>query len=126
MTTWTKRQQKAHRAKWVKALRSGDYKQARGQLKKVDGNRVGMCCLGVACDLSGLGKWDESNAYITGENREDSVLPTEVMDWLGLADDSGCFHEKGRTIGLTDKNDKGASFKQIAAIIEREPEGLVE
>ena len=37
------------RALWVKALRSGEYKQTTGQLRKDDGH----CCLGVACDLYG-------------------------------------------------------------------------
>ena len=32
---------------WVAALRSGDYEQAQGVLKR-DG---GFCCLGVLCDL---------------------------------------------------------------------------
>lgn len=31
--------------KWIKALRSGKYKQAKGQFQKEDG----YCCLGVAC-----------------------------------------------------------------------------
>ena len=38
--------------KWVKALRSGKYKQGRGTLCQVDkkGNES-FCCLGVLCDL---------------------------------------------------------------------------
>ncbi len=41
---------KTIKAKWVKALLSGKYKQARGTLK----NRAGaMCCLGVLCDIQG-------------------------------------------------------------------------
>lgn len=32
------------KAKWVAALRSGEYKQARGEMLSSDG---GMCCLGV-------------------------------------------------------------------------------
>lgn len=34
---------------WIKALRSGKYKQTRGRLKG-DG---GFCCLGVLCDVLG-------------------------------------------------------------------------
>lgn len=32
---------------WIRALRSGDYKQTTGSLQSADG----FCCLGVACDL---------------------------------------------------------------------------
>jgi hypothetical protein len=39
--------------KWLAALRSGEYKQARGYLK----TEFGYCCLGVLCDVSGLGEF---------------------------------------------------------------------
>lgn len=38
------------KAKWVAALRSGEYQQARGTL--FDGE--GYCCLGVLCKVAGL------------------------------------------------------------------------
>ena len=39
--------------KWLKALRSGGYKQTRGKLKSRNGS---FCCLGVLCDIQGA-KW---------------------------------------------------------------------
>lgn len=48
------RKQKAFRKRWVAALRSGEYRQTRGELR----DAAGFCCLGVACDISGTGKWD--------------------------------------------------------------------
>ena len=41
------------KAKWVAALRSGEYKQAKGQL------RIGnsFCCLGVLCNLHAQAHW---------------------------------------------------------------------
>ena len=51
---YTKEEQAEHRSDWVKALRSGKYKRAVGQLHDADGN---YCVLGVACDISGLGEW---------------------------------------------------------------------
>jgi hypothetical protein len=39
--------------KWIAALRSGKYKQARGIMKNADG----FCCLGVACELHSGFKW---------------------------------------------------------------------
>lgn len=39
----------AIKKKWVKALRSGEYRQGSGVLK--DGRK--FCCLGVLCDIQG-------------------------------------------------------------------------
>lgn len=105
--------------KWVAALRSGKYKQGRGALKK-DGK---YCCLGVACEISGLNKWygrlPEFRQYYM---LEAGVLPLEVQKWLGLNDRGGGYCKGNRS--LTQDNDKGVSFKEIASIIESEPEGL--
>jgi len=38
------------KAKWVEALRSGDYKQATHQLYSITGDSY--CCLGVACRVA--------------------------------------------------------------------------
>lgn len=35
------------KAKWITALRSGEYRQGRGSLREHDA----YCCLGVLCDL---------------------------------------------------------------------------
>lgn len=35
---------------WIKALRSGEYKQAQNKLKNTQKNS--FCCLGVLCDLA--------------------------------------------------------------------------
>lgn len=42
------------KAKWVAALRSGEYMQGAGRLKIVDGTRVTHCCLGVLCEVMGV------------------------------------------------------------------------
>lgn len=40
---------------WIKALRSGKYKQGPGVLEKVDAKgRVTNCCLGVLCRVAGV------------------------------------------------------------------------
>lgn len=36
--------------KWIEALRSGQYKQGKGYLKKGDCH----CCLGVLCEVAGI------------------------------------------------------------------------
>ena len=108
----TTKSQKEWRKKWVKALRSGEYKQTSGVLR--DGDE--FCCLGVACDISELSGWDEGNVYLF----EQGVLPNAVRELYGLERSDGEF------VGdcLTVLNDNGASFQEIADIIESEPEGL--
>lgn len=53
---WSKEEQAEHRRKWVAALRSGEYAQAKEALRepaeqRLDG-KVGYCCLGVACEVA--------------------------------------------------------------------------
>lgn len=103
--------------KWLVALRSGEYKQGRFDLR-VGSNK--FCCLGVLCDISGLGEWVK-NAYLgcTG------TLPTEVCNWAGLIASSPGFHGEGecdawhRKTRLTALNDEGMGFDEIADVIEK-------
>lgn len=118
---------------WVKALRSGEYKQARNRLR-FDEDR--FCCLGVACDLyakaTGNGVWDGDKdsgyLFIIGDRRREVVLPYEVVKWLGVSD-SECPYGNWDMIGedrsLTGDNDRGASFEEIADTIDAEPDGLL-
>lgn len=71
--------------KVIAALRSGGYTQGRFALKK----RGEFCCLGVACDVSGLGEWKESSmgreSYKVGNTRANcDFLPKLVKEWLGF------------------------------------------
>lgn len=69
--------------KWVDYLRSGRYKQANGQLAKVDkkGNKS-YCCLGVGCVAMGLrGHRDGDALKYRGF---DSMPPKKFHDWLGV------------------------------------------
>lgn len=133
--TYTKEQQAENRRKWVEALRSGRYPQARHALRM----GAGYCCLGVACDISGLGRWihqvlSRSLVYeVAGGCRSTSTLPHEVRDWLGLLENDAVFSQPNTTImdspslcgSLVEMNDTGASFSQIANIIESEPRGFL-
>jgi hypothetical protein len=104
--------------KWVAALRSGEFKQTKGRLR----DTKGFCCLGVACEVyrreTGNGEWDDDGLFQgTGE-----VLPRNVLRWLSLSRPNGSGSELG--VCLTERNDKGASFAEIADLIESEPDGL--
>jgi hypothetical protein len=108
---------------WVAALRSSDYTQGFGQLRSPNGR---FCCLGVACDLharaTGKG-WElaDKTMYITRGDR----LPREVMRWLGLRTDDGTYLSSARRHSLMKDNDEiKHDFREIADIIELEPERL--
>jgi hypothetical protein len=101
--------------KWVDALRSGKYQQAQGHLRNGDS----FCCLGVACDISGIGTWTESG-YSINHYGSYKLLPKEVRNWLGLKDISGSY---GAT-HLAWENDQGKTFEQIADLIEANADEL--
>lgn len=124
---YTPEQQREHRKLWVEALRSGKYQQALDDLRD---NTGAMCCLGVACEISGLGQWDGSGRYVTDHDRHSGELNpnSDMTDWLGLANGAGSFgsvNEHDRRESLAHLNDTGKSFSEIADIIEAEPEGLL-
>lgn len=109
--------------KWVQALRSGEFQQAKGTLRDQDGR---MCCLGVACEVYRRevgGEWRDEQFGPPGESFQGGFLPLGVRDWLGLA--SHFALPKDRRRSLVRCNDSyGATFEEIADLIESEPEGL--
>ena len=117
-------------SKWTAALRSGDYRQGRGSLRRDDG----FCCLGVACDIylkeTGRGSWrmnysDDSGIGYTFRIdgvEERITLPTAVFDWLGIENIeenpkiTAHYHDKLDT--WINMNDHNSSFEEIANHIE--------
>lgn len=100
------------KTKWVKALRSGNYRQGRGRLRE-DGR---FCCLGVLCDVSKLGRWPSAvhePSYVTRRGIPcDAFLPVEVSEWAGVNRIA-----QGYLVNL---NDGGNAFNEIANYIEAE------
>lgn len=96
--------------KWVKALRSGEYKQ--GQIKLQKGDEY--CCLGVAGILCGLGDHDLlDHSLFYNQTNAIHLLPSEIV---GLA-------SRNTLVGsLTTMNDSGKSFPEIADWIEQNVE----
>ena len=112
--------------KWVKALRSGKYKQAVGDLQ----NEVGYCCLGVLCDLGKKEGVDvpmtSSSALgderISGDELDDQPA---VMEWSGIESSCGKVIVGNITDMLTSLNDSDKyTFDQLADVIEKEWEQL--
>ena len=89
------------KAKWVNALRSGDYRQAKGALKYAGG----FCCLGVLCDLQGANFDNIKQQFGT------LSLCHSPSDFLGTVPD-------GIRTKVAEMNDYGASFLEIADYIE--------
>lgn len=104
------------KARWVAALRSGDYEQGAHALRTND-NRY--CCLGVLCDVVDPAGWSSGGGHRCGIN---SYLPSSVAREVGLStrpevpDPRGEFG--GDRVGLDILNDSSYSFAQIADLIE--------
>jgi len=112
---------------WVEALRSGEYKQCTGQLRRGDS----YCCLGVLCNLyeeshqdcnwSEESDWSEEGDcfyFVLYEEDADpamSYLPEKVVEWAGLDSSDPHYDDYGTLSGL---NDEGAPFTLIADVIE--------
>ena len=127
--------------KWIKALRSGKFKQGIGMLKQFNSKgQARHCCLGVLCELYNeemkknhkktLSEKICDNAfgsqygYTTFNGVADS-LPERVSDWSGIGTSFGRFYGKDTLPeALADLNDSGRKFNTIANIIETNWENL--
>ncbi len=89
---------------WVKALRSGKYKQGEGSLR-YEGKH---CCLGVLCEVANIPVCDVEHDNDSDKN---SAAYTEIREMLIQAGIS-----PSKLIGM---NDVGEDFLQIADEIER-------
>jgi hypothetical protein len=123
--------------KWVRALRSGKYEQATGALRI----EVGFCCLGVLCDVYDPDKWgkptpsvdeygdqdhfedgkwsyaDEADNYLYSTTE---VLPVHITRIAGLTAQNPevPYGIDGEMKSLASINDNGATFSEIADLIE--------
>jgi hypothetical protein len=109
---------------WLKALRSGRYKQATSALCNNDG---AYCCLGVAARVCGIPK---AKLIGVGDLGDRDYLE-KAKNALRLRDSSGRLvkphktHEFSEYTHLTSLNDNAKlSFKEIADLIEKDPENV--
>lgn len=118
--------------KWIKALRSGKYKQGVESLAVVEDGKVkGYCCLGVLCELAvdeGIIKKHQNKHCIRyGGNKtgKTDVLPLKVQKWAGLRTNDGDLVDVWGSTPLTGWNDDHEkSFKWIAKYIEKKAREL--
>jgi hypothetical protein len=115
------------------ALESGEFNQTTGALR----NSYGYCCMGVACEISGLHRWVERAkqgyfAYGTpgsvepetdvSAGLEAGYLPTTVSEWYGWngSNNPVVKTDDGGLATLSQLNDlKHANFCAIAHVIRR-------
>lgn len=109
--------------KWVKALRSGKYRQTTNTLK----SEAGFCCLGVLSDL--YIKEHKRSKWIDGSHngkfyfvdsrgkKEGSSLPHSVMRWAGIKEPNPQLELERSAISANDSDRK--DFKEIADLIEQ-------
>ena len=121
--------------KWIDALRSGKYEQGSEKLRGANG----YCCLGVLCDIYAQEhntQWEfRGDEEINPQSQDywyfdehSEFLPESVMNWAELKthnptvrvdvednDDEDNWYYKDE---LSDINDSGYDFSQIANLIE--------
>lgn len=116
------------KTKWVAALRSGEYKQGRGALRKKDSGGDRFCCLGVLCDIYAKEKSKDTKWILDYYGDKEysfggdiNMPPRNVNAWVGLGDttwDSLQIKASRKYGTLYDLNDSGSPFKKIADYIE--------
>jgi len=98
---------KAAKTRWVEALRSGKYKQARGTLRDATG---AMCCLGVLAEIEGVPRTRVNDTYVYDfDDCKCAVAVPASFHNLGMV-------EKLRLINMNDHQKK--TFSEIADYIE--------
>lgn len=112
------------KAKWLEALRSGRFLQGTGQLKyqnTMDGP-FRHCCLGVLCEVLNVKSMPVPGevSMISFEGNT-SYLPFSVVERAGLLTGDPTIpvpSPDAPTTPLSDLNDNGKSFEEIAKLIE--------
>lgn len=121
--------------KWLKALRSGDYKQTTGKLAVLNeqtGKPEAFCCLGVLCDIHRRSRRQKGDKWVDDTyHDQESVLPPKVINWAFTSSTIAGLEANGKDaetilddvmIGgdrlSVHNDDNGCTFNEIANIIE--------
>lgn len=118
--------------RWVRALRSGRYRQGTGVLCYRRDDGMHYCCLGVLCDLaekSGVCKRNVKNGAVFYFDGADVSLPESVMKWADMSSLDGSYRSRPNATATDldlafDNDSRRLSFLQIANIIERHVDEL--
>ena len=112
---------------WIKALKSGEFKQGVGFLEK-DGKYCALGILSLLALVEGICTYKEERG-VGGFDNKRFNLSFNVMKWAGIAQDDERFldpeeHKVLITINNTktsilELNDSGKSLKEIAMFVEK-------
>mgnify|MGYP006898466107 CR=1 FL=1 len=100
--------------RWVAALRSGNYRQARESLIDRSGSRARYCCLGVLCRVSGaeFSLYSGCAEFPSGNLTNTGTLGPDILDEVGL-------YETDAEVLMEMNDTEKKSFKEIADYIEK-------
>lgn len=106
------------KARWVEALRSGEYKQGKGALKGQDHcGTMRYCCLGVLAEVAGMRgirdhEWGDDTKFVATYRfgGSSAMLSSDHLASMRLAEPTA--------VRLAQMNDGGDSFDKIADKIE--------
>jgi hypothetical protein len=124
---------KARAMKWVRALRSGKYKQGTGSLKRQDSNGDDcFCCLGVLAEINKVGDEFLCREDLLNTSAVQNACNINSFDGTPMSDEAGDYDTedeknvkirvKNKTMKFTNlaaANDEGATFHAIASWIEK-------
>lgn len=104
--------------KWVDALRSGKYKQGKSCLRRADRYDV----LGVLCDVHDPDGWGEVDPNHGGVRHRGEIggIGREMREEFGFEKYVAIPEPVDGNRLLTQLNDKGYTFEQIADIIDKQ------
>ena len=97
------------RDKWIEALRSGKYKQGKSNLCSLRNEQPEFCCIGVLADLMDIPYHEKDNRRVYSHGMV-AMLHEPELQLVGLGRDEA--------FRLASLNDKGATFEEIAEVIE--------
>lgn len=112
----------------VAALSGGAFRQGTGALHPSRGK---YCCLGVACKISGRGRFRGNGFFDSATKIEDvHSLSAGVMKWLGWLGHTGLLRSVGVVVptnsnnetlcsSLAGINDAGGTFAFIAGLVRK-------
>lgn len=111
------------RTEWLKALRSGDYKQCRGSLRSTtfESAETSYCCLGVLAKIAGLKFAEGDSNLLEGDSYPSDSYRHKISPLLGDKDTCEYYALTARNDGSKDRNGvihTPHSFKEIADWIE--------
>jgi hypothetical protein len=115
------------KALWLKALRSGEFKQCRGVL--CDGEKY--CALGVLSvlalihgectfdDRDGVGRFDNKKFGLSFNVMRWANISQEDERYLNTNEDRVPLYYKKKLTSIAELNDQGVGFRELARIIEK-------